>query len=217
MPNWVTNKITAPSHVIEAMLSKEDKTVDFRAMAPFPGSHGEDWRGINCAAEDAAARACGIVEDDAFMRALKARAPHTNVRTMTDDIFNQFIGMIHNYRECGYLHTMDHACKVWGTKWNACDPQHNIEAGTAQFNTAWSCPEGVLTILSQRFPDDAIKVIYADEDIGSNCGTFTLKNGEVIDQDIAPSWSSMDEDERAKWRAFAYEVKGWGTEPEDDE
>ena len=131
---------------------------------------------------------------------------------MSDASFQQFVGMLENYRACGYLHSMDFARKVWGTKWNACEPQHDAEAGTAQFDTAWSCPEGVLIELSKRFPNDEIGVIYADEDIGSNCGTFTLKAGETIASDIAPAWRDMDDATKSKWCMFAYKVKGYSDE-----
>ncbi|MFX8075192.1 hypothetical protein ABTK71_19920, partial [Acinetobacter baumannii] len=78
------------------------------------------------------------------------------------------------------------ARKVWGTKWNACESSASPEEGKASFDTAWSRPEGVLRELSKRFPDDVITVTFADEDIGSNCGTFSLKAGETIESDIAP-------------------------------
>lgn len=97
---------------------------------------------------------------------------------------------------------------VWGTKWNACRPTAEPNAGRCQFETAWSCPMGVFVTLSERFPDDAITVSYADEDIGSNCGTFTVLGGKIVEQDIAPSWRDMDEATRAKWSAFARELTG---------
>lgn len=36
MPNWVTNKVRAPSHVIRALLNNEGR-VDFGQIAPFLG------------------------------------------------------------------------------------------------------------------------------------------------------------------------------------
>lgn len=71
--------------------------------------------------------------------------------------------------------------------------------------------------VSERFPEDAITVTYADEDIGSNCGTFTLKAGQIVEQDIAPRWRDLDDAGKAKWKAFAYQVKGWEPETEDKE
>lgn len=215
MPNWVTNKIKAPSHVIAAMLNAEGR-VDFNTMAPFPGPRDE-WDAICIAAEQAAEIVCRIpVSENPMLGALEERSRSSfDINKLNEESFRQFVGMLENYRACGYLHSMDFARKVWGTKWNACKPQAEVEAGTAQFDTAWSCPEGVLAELSRRFPDDEIEVTYADGDIGSNCGTFTLKAGNPIAQDIAPRWRDLDEASRSKWKAFAYQVKGWEPDPED--
>ena len=219
MPNWVTNKIQAPSHVIQAMVNADSGRVDFNTIVKFPGPNGDDWTGIYGDAETAAEVVCAKpLSDHPIIAALeKENRKRIDVSAMTDESFKQFIGMIENYRACGYLHGMAYARATWGTKWNACDPSHSVEGGTADFETAWSCPKGALVELSKRFPDDEIKVIYADEDIGSNCGSFTLKGGEIAASDIAPPWQSMTEEQRAKWRAFAYEVKGWEPEPAEED
>lgn len=208
MPNWITNKIAAPKHVIEAMLNAEGR-VDFNTMAPFPGPN--DWDGIALDAEEAAEIICGIpVSDHPLIAALQAgNRSRFDIKKLRDDSFKQFVGMVDNYRACGYLHSMDFARKVWGTKWNACEPQADPDAGTARFDTAWSCPEGVLVELSKRFPEHDIQVTYADEDIGSNCGTFTLRGGEKVASDEAPSWRAMTDEQKNKWRLFAYRVKGY--------
>lgn len=151
MPNWITNKIEAPKHVIEAMLNPEGR-IDFSTMAPFPGPN--DWDSIALAAEEAAEIVCGIpVDSQPLIAALQTgNRSRFDIKNLSDESFKQFVGMVENYRACGYLHSMDFNRKVWGTKWNACEPQHDAEAGVAQFDTAWSCPEPVLTILSKRFP-----------------------------------------------------------------
>ncbi len=209
MPNHVTNKVQAQSHVIRAMLN-ESGEVDFTTAAPFPGPCGSEWAGICMAAEEAAEIVCGIpVNGNPLIAMLEtSNREQFDIKKLSDESFEQFIGMVRNWRACGYLHPMDFASKVWGTKWNAYQQTANPEAGTCQFDTAWSCPMGVLVKVSERSPDDAINVTYADEDIGSNCGTFTLKAGVVAEQDIAPSWRSMSDADKAKWRAFAYQVKG---------
>jgi len=217
MPNWVTNKVLAPSHVIQAMLNAEGH-VDFNTASPFPGPHG-DWSGICMDAETAAKVACGIqLNEHPLIAELEQKnRQESDIRKLTDESFQQFLGMLENYRACGFLHHMDFARAVWGTKWNACDPKADPDAGTCQFDTAWSCPMGLLVKVSERFPEDPITVTFADEDIGSNCGTFTLLAGKTVEQDIAPSWRSMDDATKAKWRTFAYQVKGWEPEPEDAE
>lgn len=66
------------------------------------------------------------------------------------------------------------------------------------------------------FPEATIVLTYADEDIGSNCGTVTFKGGEAVSRDESAGWSSMSEADQQKWQAFAYEVKGWEPEPDED-
>jgi len=210
MPNWVTNKVAAATHVIEAMVNEEGK-IDFNLMAPFPGPRGADWNGIYGDAETAANAVLNTsLSSHPLIASLEsANRRDVNIEKMTDTSFQQFIGMLENYRACGYLHGMDWAREKWGTKWNACEPEHDEKAGIAKFDTAWSCPEGVLTELSKRFPEDAIIVTFADGDIGSNCGSFILKAGNIISSDIAPSRQSMNTEDQKKWRMFAYRVKGY--------
>lgn len=217
MPNWITNKLSTTKQVIDAIVNTEGR-VDFRLMCPFPGPRGEDWDGIYGDAATAAKAVLNMPfsQHPALASIENANRRDVDIKKMSETSFQQFVGMLENYRACGYLHGMAWARDKWGTKWNACDQEHDAEAGTAQFNTAWSCPTPILIELSKRFPDDEISVVYADEDIGSNCGTFTLKNGSVIKEDIAPAWRDMDEAQRAKWKAFAYQVKGWNPD-EDDE
>ena len=210
MPNWITNKVIAPKHVIEAMVNEEGR-IDFNLIAPFPGPRGADWIGICMDAEIAAKAVLNVsLSSNQLIASLEAANRRgVNIEKMTDSSFQQFIDMLENYRACGHLHGMDWAWEKWGTKWNACNPEHDAEAGTAQFDTAWSCPARVLVELPKRFPDDEICVTFADEDIGSNCGTFTLKAGDAISSDIAPAWSSMSEEDQTKWRMFSYKVKGY--------
>lgn len=83
-----------------------------------------------------------------------------------------------------------------------------------RFETAWSCPEPVYHELASRFPHLEFHIRYADEDIGSNCGTVLLKNGEWSADDIAPRWSEQTEEEHFKWRKFAFQVRYPGDTPQ---
>lgn len=71
----------------------------------------------------------------------------------------------------------DWSCANWGTKWNACDTV--VDFNVIEFETAWSTPVPVFVELSKRLKDISIIVHYADEDIGSNCGSLVIVNGEV--------------------------------------
>lgn len=215
MPNWVTNKVQAPSHVILAILNADGR-VDFNTVAPFEGPN--NWDGICMDAEMVAEMVCGIqVDTHPLIGALQAsNRERCDLRKMREESFRQMFGMLENYRACGHLHRMAFARDVWGTKWNAHESKAEPDEGHCQFDTAWSCPMGVLVKISERFPDDIIAVTYADEDIGSNCGTFTMKAGKTVEEDVAPRWRDMDEATKAKWKAFAYQVKGWEPETEDE-
>ena len=94
-----------------------------------------------------------------------------------EDLGNICINNIMQYRADTWY---DWCIENWGTKWNACNT-YVISDNEVEFDTAWSCPMEVLKELSRQFKGVEIYVEYADEDIGSNCGTFTLLNGKVID------------------------------------
>ena len=60
----------------------------------------------------------------------------------------------------------------WGTKWNACEPEVDIDTRTITFDTAWTAPIGIATALTARFPQIDWKWLYAEEDRGNNAGSF---------------------------------------------
>jgi hypothetical protein len=214
MPNWVTNKIHTSPEVVKATVNPEG-LVDFSLIAPFPGEF--PWDAISCDAEELAQIVTGQpLSTNPMLASLQCESrSKANIANLVDESFEQFIQMLRNHRKCGHLHNMDFARNVWGTKWNACESRVDVDAGTAEFETAWSCPERLLLALSARFPEETIEVTFADEDLGSNCGTFTLKGGAVIASNIAPRWHSMDKASQERWLAFAREVLGV-TETEED-
>lgn len=83
--------------------------------------------------------------------------------------------LIDKYGACEWY---DWSIKNWNTKWNATDIIDEIDL--IEFNTAWSTPVNIIKVLSEKFPEVEFKIEYADEDIGSNCGTYIFKNGEMI-------------------------------------
>ncbi|ROT45037.1 hypothetical protein [Pusillimonas sp. NJUB218] len=215
MPNWVTTEIKTSPEVIRSMVNGNGN-IDFSTVLPFPGEF--EWGGVYGDAETAAEAVLrNPLSDHPLIASLEAaNRSQADIAKLSDESFEQFIQMLRNHRKCGFLHQMDFAREKWGSKWNACDSTHNAEDGTARFDTAWSCPEPLLIEVSKKFPDTTIEVMFADEDIGSNCGRFSLKNGVIISSDIAPSWNDMDEQARKKWSDFARKVKGWTDEENDD-
>lgn len=101
-------------------------------------------------------------------------------------------------KEYGFNNWYDWRSANWGTKWNT---ESSIEFKNGfEFDTAWSCPLPALETLSKKFPTVSFKIEYADEDMGVNCGEFTLVNGEIVEELI------YEYDEESK--RFACKVKG---------
>lgn len=90
----------------------------------------------------------------------------------------------------------------WGTKWGAYQ-QKEVEPNILSFQTAWSCPVKILEALAAKFPEVEFVVEYADEDIGSNCGTLTFRGGELVNEEHPRG---------AEATKFAYRVNGYSEE-----
>lgn len=220
MPNHVTNTIEAPKEVIESMLDSEG-FVDFNLIV---NRHKDlelnGANGVNGEAECAAELMCKEKpSDNELIARLEAvNRLRSSAIDMSEDSFEQFVLMMRNKRNHGFYHMMDFARNSWGTKWNAyAQGGDSNTAEIVSFSTAWSHPEPVVKALSIKFPSHEIKVKYADEDTGSNCGSYIVKNGEFVSQDIAPDYSEQSNDEKRKWAKFAFELcnpdtdpKGWG-------
>ena len=48
------------------------------------------------------------------------------------------------------------------------------------FDTAWTSPIPAMKVLSKKFPDIRLKVDYADENMGYDCGTYEIRNGIMV-------------------------------------
>ena len=214
MPNWVTNKVKAPQEVIQAMINEEGR-IDFGKIIKFEGEF--PWNGVFGDAETAAEAVLRTpLSDHPLVGGMQRESrSRFDLSKLSDESFEQFVQMLRNHRKTGFMHSMDFARSAWGTKWNACDQSFD-GPDEANFETAWSFPEPVFLKLSQLFPEATIELAYADEDIGSNCGKVIFKGGEAISRDESAGWNEMSEADQQKWQAFAYEVKAWDPEPDED-
>lgn len=216
MPNHITNKVDAPKEVLVSLLNAEGK-IDFNTVTPFLGKF--DWSGIDGLAETCAEAITGTpLSDHPLVASLQRDSRNkASIAGCSDEQFEQFVQMLRNKRATGHFHTLDFARDKWGTKWNAYSQWVDLDQGAIQFDTAWSCPEPVIKALSDLHPEAEITLRFADEDIGSNCGTLVFKAGEIIKSDVAPSWNQMNQAERDKWKAFALDLTGRTADDEDDE
>ena len=60
------------------------------------------------------------------------------------------------------------------------------------FLTAWNAPKPILEKLSQMFPSITIHHVWADEDIGHNCGDRTYKNGTVTQEHLPTGQEAVE-------------------------
>ncbi len=94
--------------------------------------------------------------------------------------FSQARTAISNIKKYGCKDWYSWSTKNWGTKWNSYDSSYDKSNKSIKFDTAWATPYPVMEKLSILYPNLTFKVEYADEDMGSNCGSYELKNGVVL-------------------------------------
>ena len=95
----------------------------------------------------------------------------------------------------------------WGCKWDTCNAKvERTSDVTAEivFNTPWSTPLQGIIAVSEKFPNAVIDVRYADEDLGYNCGWYTLESGECVENSAFP----LGGDD-----AFDYSCEIWNYDP----
>ena len=101
------------------------------------------------------------------IRGYKIRGEHKMSREDLHEALDTFFRGYFNVQRYGWKDWYDWSIENWGTKWNACDVHVDDENQVIEFETAWSMPDGVLKEVCKYTP---LRVEYADENMGSNCG-----------------------------------------------
>jgi hypothetical protein len=181
MPNHVTNRLTIigtedqVKQVREVIKGeREDQFLDFNKIAPIPKELDgtvSPMRIISQEEYDEQERK--ISEDD-----LTDNERNWGLsRGLTQKLADEYIAKF------GHADWYGWQTSNWGTKWNAYS-QHEIGEDCIEFDTAWSTPYELMVKLSKLFPEVEFQVEYADEDFGYNVGTYTLLDGDSIDENI---------------------------------
>lgn len=175
-------KITSGSSVDYALLVLTDNTEELTKMLDYP------W-----------------VKDEGITNVsdLKKRL----VKNLSPENLKEGKMALDNIEKYGHKDWYSWSIANWGTKWNAYS-QFQIEENMISFETAWSTPFPVIETLSKMYPDLTIEVAYADEDIGSNCGIYTLVGGNLVDEYTPEGWEATK---------FALKIKDWNSEEENVE
>lgn len=102
----------------------------------------------------------------------------------------------------------------WGTKWDACDGY--VSGDLVQFNTAWSTPEPIIKELAKLL-NDAIICVYADEDIGSNCGAYVyFPDGNKVGIDPVDMFAAYVHCGDEPWE-YVRQYLDWNYEDDEEE
>jgi len=225
MPNWVTNVLRidcddATLDKIKKSVASEKSVFDFNKIVPMPDSLMIDdisdasWalHVLYYKPKSEATDADPYGEED-WDDTDKYKAPYSTdeeIRKRFDklpearkeqsiELAKQYKHNIDNY---GCKTWYEWSCENWGTKWNSSQPE--AEGDEIRFDTAWSTPYPIFKKLSEMYPEATLRIDFADEDIGQNCGTYELKNGNEL------SYEEGNED-------FALALKGWSKEDFDED
>lgn len=178
MPNHVRNIVTFTGTKeavyklrTETEGDSQEPVIDFNKIVPMPDSIRNTTSG------NEAQKAKELVD-----KALKEEIGKEVALEYLHEFLSGDLGKyIKNYLEYGFTDWYGWSCKHWGTKWNAYQQAEN-SSDQIEFNTAWSTPYQVMQKLSEKYPDVEIRVEYADEDLGANCGYYVLENGIITDE-----------------------------------
>ena len=224
MPNHITNIIEIVDlggvnlkDVRKAFLNDKNH-VDFSVIHPVPEclKDFEPHSGITTLAE-------ALIQTPINAHPLIAALERSNRETCIEKIHDisdgdwlQVKRAISNHQQCGYMYWYEWNNANWGTKWNAYsqpDEGHPEGAATYQFETAWSHPFGLIETISKNLPSVTFNISYADEDLGSNVGTYTIKNGVTSLEDIAPSYRDMTDEQKKHFTALAWSINHKDEDP----
>lgn len=107
----------------------------------------------------------------------------------------------YNRQKFGFADWYDWRVNHWGTKWNAQGELTDKAPGELPvFQTAWCIPEGWLSALA-KYVD--FTLLYADENMGNNCGRVKASHGEMTIEKLEYSAESI---------ALAYYIHYCGNE-----
>ena len=184
MPNYVLNSfinVSQPNR-LKSLITNKEGDIDFNVLCPMPeelGTLDGDVKLISKTYYQYANKAKNVKEYvDLINKELSLNIPHIKDQTelfemklsREEDTRIKSVYATWNYLKYGETGWYDWRKRHWGTKWNACD------CSGWEFQTAWCAPGAWLETLAKKC--DFI-LVFADEDIGSNCGVFVAKDGEL--------------------------------------
>lgn len=233
MPNWVLNKVIGLDETaLRKALVNDDERVDFNKLIKQPkdldiecGSYSynpktleNDLNGskitqlLNDYYNDEITQAeyAEKVKADERIKLIKDLIGPTSTNfNRTEDLsyLDTFVKGFFNVQRYGITDWYDWRLQHWGCKWNASETVIDDD-GAIHFQTPWAKPVEIYHELCKVTP---IRVMYADEDIGYNCGIIDYTYDEETDSVIEETVSDSEEVAYYMWNYFP------GDDEDDDE
>jgi len=197
MPNWVSNHVQCDNS--DALSRLRDFSLiipEHPAIALLPGlaaqhaaqlyQQGKSWR--------------AVATDPAFVASLDQEQKDTPAKhRLTPERAARRYLLYCKVHGC--VDWYNWRCEHWGSKWNVCHYRHH--GSEVWFETALMHPWPVLEALSRQFPAEVFSVSYANEDLGSDTGTYEMQNGKLL------TGGELDDGSR---EAFELAFFHWGGE-----
>lgn len=177
MPNWVINNVVIKGSEEEIARCNEQITkggqFSLNNIVPMP-----DSLNVTCGSISSIADSWSKASD-------KEKKEIEDKHNLTDSEKDEIRQIADNIAKYGYPTWYEWHVDKWGTKWDVHESHYDCcgDSISMGFETAWSTPQSAFLALSRQYPGLTIYVEYADEDLGCNCGTYTLCNGEILDEE----------------------------------
>lgn len=195
MPNWVTNNIEiegSESEIVRLVefVKSDESDFDFNKIIPMPKSldiesGSSNYQDIYWYLSERGTKSMGEVKANPLSKLINSLWGMDEAKKQAEEngaSYETGKQLCDNYTKYGATTWYDWRWTNWGAKWNAREPY--VEASgkwaTIEFETAWSMPENIFRELCKKFPHLTMNGVFADEDIGNNCGTWENDNGELI-------------------------------------
>lgn len=201
MPNWIINKLTFEGSTIDIsnvlqLIATREESIDFEKIVSRPKElsdvDSDSISNILCALvhylDDGDETELLKEMESGWIRNILERENISTVDECAKYLLNleQYskktdvgIRALKNEELYGHRDWYTWSLEHWGTKWNTSDTYTTSE-GEIVFQTAWSTPYPVIKKLSEQNSELLVKLRFADESIGENCGEYHLKAGVVV-------------------------------------
>ena len=168
MPNWVTCKFQHISDMKifrNVVINPKTNQIDFNILLPMPETL------------DISSPQYGELPEGFVLPDIKNSTLDSFLQECLDKGTSASIALAHyNRQKFGFPDWYNWRINHWGTKWNALCEEDAAVDGLPEFRTAWNIPEGWLRTLAKHVD---FTLLYADEDMGNNCGRVKAFHGEM--------------------------------------